>query len=87
MDKENECPKLKNAPISLYACFWWEPYLWEYCMQHQYYVKMFIIFMYLHENNTRLNVRFSIPSKNFHKNNPKYYDAVGLSTFISGLDF
>ena len=24
MDKENECPKIKNAPISLYACFWWE---------------------------------------------------------------
>jgi hypothetical protein len=25
--------------------------LWDNCMQRQYYVKMFIIFMYLHENN------------------------------------
>jgi hypothetical protein len=37
--------------------------------------------MYLHENNTRLNDRFSIPSKNFHKNNPKYYDAVNVWSF------
>ena len=52
-------------------------------MPQQYYVKMFIIFMYLHENNPMINVRFSISSKNFHKNNPKYYDAVVLSSFIS----
>jgi len=53
-------------------------------MQHQYYVKMLIIFMYLHENNTGLNVRFSILSNNFHKKNTKYYDAVVLSSFTRG---
>jgi hypothetical protein len=37
--------------------------------------------MYLHENNTGLNVRFSILSNNFHKKNTKYYDAVDLSSF------
>ena len=43
-----------------------------------------IIFMYLHENNALLNIRFSILSNNFHKNNPKYYDAVNLSSFARG---
>ena len=84
MDKVRACPKIKNEPTSLYACFWWDPNLWDYSMQHKYYVKMFIIFMYLHENNTGLNVRFSILSNNFHKNNPKYYDAVNLSSFARG---
>ena len=46
-----------------------------------------VIFMYLHENNPSNNIRFSILSNNFHKNNPKYYDAVDLSSFISGKTF
>jgi len=50
-------------------------------------VQISIIFMYLHENNPTIIVRFSIPSKNFYKNNPKYYDAVVLSSFISGNTF
>ena len=38
-------------------------------------LQLSIIFMYLHENNRSVIVRFSIPSKNFHKNSPKYYVA------------
>ena len=26
MDKVRACPKIKNGPTSLYACFWWELY-------------------------------------------------------------
>ena len=43
--------------------------------------------MYLHENNPMLNDRFSIPSKNICKNNSNHYDAVDLSSFISGKTF
>ena len=43
--------------------------------------------MYLHENNIVGLTWFSILSKNIYKNNPKYYDAVDLSSFISGNTF
>ena len=43
MDKVRACPKIKHAHISLYACFWWEPNLWDYSIQHQYYVTPFLI--------------------------------------------
>ena len=48
------------------------------------FTQISIIFMYLHENNIGCLVRFSILSNNFHKNNPKYYDAVDLSSFARG---
>ncbi len=38
-------------------------------------------------NNPLVIVRFSISSKNICKNNPNYYDAVDLSSFISGKTF
>jgi hypothetical protein len=82
MDKVKACPKFKNEPKSFSGVFIWELYnCGNIICSDSIMLQISIIFMYLHKNNPMFNVRFSIPSKNFHKNSPKYYDAVNLSSF------
>ncbi len=85
LDKEKSCPFFKNGPRSFSGVFMWELYICGIIdCNTNIMLQMFIIFMYLHENNIGCLVRFSISSKNFCKNNPKYYNAGGLSSFTRG---
>jgi hypothetical protein len=84
LDKEKACPFFKNGPRSFSGVFMWELYICGIIgCNTNIVLQMFINFMYLHENNPMINVRFSISSKNFYKNSPKYYVAPVLSGFTS----